>query len=99
MKKCILPVLLAALSLPALAQDRSFALFYDKAPGTHGTFSQPGGDIGLKPDDYSGLGIKFGVAIAKWGPATLSFDASYRFKSKEDLTGTSSGAPPEAWSV
>lgn len=91
MKLRILPLALVALALPALAQDRSFALFYDKAPGTNGTITQSGSSLNLKPDDYSGLGLKFGVAVAKWGPATLSFDAAYRFKSKEDLTETQSG--------
>lgn len=88
MKFRFLPLVLAAMALPALAQDRSFALFFDKAPGTDGTYTQSGSDTHLKPSDYSGLGIKFGVAVAKWGPATLSFDASYRFRSKEDLTIT-----------
>lgn len=91
MKLRILPLALVALALPALAQDRSFALFYDKAPGTNGSITQSGSSLNLKPDDYSGLGLKFGVAVAKWGPATLSFDAAYRFKSKEDLTETQGG--------
>jgi hypothetical protein len=94
MKLRILPLALAALALPALAQGRSFALFYDKAPGTNGmiTGGGPATDTRLKPDDYSGLGLKFGVAVAKWGPATLSFDAAYRFKSKEDITVTVASA-------
>lgn len=91
MKLRILPLALVALALPALAQDRSFALFYDKAPGTNGSITQSGSSLNLKPDDYSGLGLKFGAAVAKWGPATLSFDAAYRFKSKEDLTETQGG--------
>ncbi|MBS1783879.1 MAG: hypothetical protein JST24_00465 [Acidobacteria bacterium] len=86
MKNRILPVLLAALALPALAQDRSFALFYDKAPGKDGTLTQGGTTNSLKADDFSGLGLKFGVNVAKWGPATLEFNASYRFKSKADVT-------------
>lgn len=85
MKSRFLPLILAALSLPAMAQDRSFALFFDKAPGTDGVISSSGTDSRLNPKDYSGLGIKFGVAVAKWGPATLSFDAAYRFASKEDI--------------
>ncbi|HET8900589.1 MAG TPA: hypothetical protein VFM84_01520 [Holophagaceae bacterium] len=91
MKLRILPLALVALTLPAMAQDRSFSLFYDKAPGTNGSITQTGSSLNLKPDDYSGLGLKFGVAVAKWGPATLSFDAAYRFKSKEDLTETQGG--------
>lgn len=91
MKLRILPLALMALALPAMAQDRAFSLFYDKAPGTNGTVVQSGTETRLKPDDYSGLGLKFGVVVAKWGPTTLSFDAAYRFKSKEDLTKTVSG--------
>src|SRR5690348_16443125 len=68
MKLRILPLALVALSLPAMAQDRSFSLFYDKAPGTNGSITQTGSSLNLKPDDYSGLGLKFGVAVARWGP-------------------------------
>lgn len=84
---------LAVLALPAMAQDRSVSLFFDKAPGVDGTITEFGTDTHLKPNDFTGLGIKFGAAVAKWGPATLEFNASYRFKSKEQLTltPTSSG--------
>lgn len=88
MKLRILPLLVAGLALPALAQDRSFAIFLDKAPGVDGTFNQSGSVTHLKTSDYSGFGIKFGANVAKWGPATLEFNASYRFKGKEDLTIT-----------
>lgn len=88
MKTRLLPVLLAALALPALAQDRSFAIFYDKAPGQTGTITSGGPATTLKSDDFSGIGLKFGVNVAKWGPATLEFNASYRPKSSETLTIT-----------
>ncbi|HET6330993.1 MAG TPA: hypothetical protein VFF76_09415 [Holophagaceae bacterium] len=88
MKLRFLPLALAALALPALAQDRAVSLFFDKAPGVDGTLTQSGTDTHLKPGDFSGLGIKFGAAVAKWGPATLEFNASYRFKSKETLAIT-----------
>lgn len=85
MKLRILPLLLVGLALPAMAQDRSFALFYDKAPGKDGTLTQGSTTSHLKSDDFSGLGLRFGVNVAKWGPATLEFNASYRFSSKADV--------------
>jgi hypothetical protein len=94
MKLRFLPLTLAVFALPALAQDRSFALFYDKAPGENGSLTSGSTTDTLKPDDFSGLGLKFGVNVVKWGPATLEFNASYRFKSKEDLhitPGSTSG--------
>ena len=85
MKLKSLPIALVIVALPALAQDRSFSLFYDKAPGENGSLVQGSNTTTLKPKDFSGLGLKFGVNVAKWGPATLEFNASYRPKSKEDL--------------
>ena len=87
----ILPLCLAALALPALAQDRSFALFYDKAPGENGTLTSGSTTNTLKSDDFGGIGFRFGVNVAKWGPATLEFNASYRPTSKETITITPSG--------
>lgn len=84
----ILPLALVALALPAMAQDRSFSLFYDKAPGENGTLIQGSSTTNLKPDDFSGVGLKFGVNVVKWGMATLEFNASFRPKSKKNLTIT-----------
>ena len=81
MKLRLLPLTLAALALPVMAQDRSFAVFYDKAPGQTGTLTSGGPTDTLKSNDFSGLGFKF-------GPATLEFNASYRPKSSEALTIT-----------
>ena len=92
MKLRILPLALAALALPAMAQDRSFALFYDKAPGENGTITGSGPSTSLKSDDFSGVGLKFGVNVAKWDWGTLEFNASYRPKSKENLTISGSGS-------
>jgi len=85
MKLRILPLALAALALPAMAQDRSFSLFYDKAPSKDGTINGGGTPTTLKSKDFSGVGIKFGANVAKWDRGTLEFNASYRPKSKEDL--------------
>lgn len=91
MKIRFLPITLAVLAIPALAQERSFALFYDRAPGETGTITTGGPSQTLEPDDFSGLGFKFGVNVAKWGPAILEFNASYRHKSKENVTVTPGG--------
>lgn len=91
MKLRLLPLTLAALALPAMAQDRSFALFYDKAPGQTGTITSGGPSDTLKSNDFSGIGFKFGVNVVKFGPATLEFNASYRPKSTESLTITPGG--------
>lgn len=91
MKLRILPLALVALALPAMAQDRSFALFYDKAPGENGTITSGSSSTNLKPDDFSGVGLKFGVNVAKWDWGTLEFNASYRPKSKENLNITPGG--------
>lgn len=86
MKLSFLPLTLALVALPALAQDRTATIFFDKAPGENGTITLGGSTVDtLKPKDFSGLGLKFGMNVAKFGPATLEFNASYRFKSKEDL--------------
>lgn len=88
MKLRLLPLTLAALALPVMAQDRSFSVFYDKAPGGTGTITGSGPSDTLKSNDFSGIGLKFGVNVVKFGPATLEFNASYRPKSSENLTIT-----------
>lgn len=84
MKLRILPLLVAGLALPALAQDRSVSVFFDKAPGQKGSITQSGTGYYLNSDDFTGFGLRFGVNVAKWGPATLEFNASCRFTSKAD---------------
>ena len=88
MKLRFLPICLAVVAMPAFAQDRSFALFYDKAPGETGTYITSSSTNTIKPDDFSGIGFKFGVNVAQWGPATVEFNASYRRRSKKTATIT-----------